>query len=345
MKLEIAALRDLLGKVTKVDHLIRMESAAGRLVATARDIDCRIAISIACDGDMDPIYLKVEPLVKAVQLRASDIPADITADANTIRVQHGEFSMKLPMSKDSLDPLIYSQPPSPMAGPLREAIASAYAATENDEKLGVLLCWSNGRARTIGAAQGFRLVHVFEWSCEPGSGRFSMSKQAAAHLVSLGQVDRWWLEDGRLFVASPSAVLRINPTRDNYPKSDFVGELAGSDPVMMCWFDRLNVEFAVRCASSVLGDDTNVTLSCDQRAGPDAVIFRVTGRNSITGASASEAFLGRTSQPIAWSGKLNAGDLRTSLASSHSEQISVILSDKTVKISNDPFIGFLRLMG
>ena len=345
MQVAVDALQEALSRSIKVGEVVRLAACSGALHATAVGLDCRLNVIVPADGDMSPVYVAAEPLAKAVQVRAVDVPATLVADDTTLTCRHGEFRMTLPRVAGTFEMTGRGSAALAMPGAgLPEQLAPVAPVVAKDERLGILLHWGEGRAALLGSSGGYR-YHVARWACPgQGSGRFCFSRGAADQILHLGKVVAWWQEDDLLYFAAEHALLRVSPVRDGYPR-DWFAPLAQQVYGFTCTFDPTRLAFALKVAAAALSnDDIDVTVSVVGLV--DAgVLFEVAGKSAREKTSAVEKIVGTdATAPVAWKGRLVLRDLQQSLAQFGKDPVRVSFGQTTVRIEGGSLQAFLMLL-
>ena len=346
MNLSIPEFRELLSRSARINDLVRIEGLGNELIGTSYNYECKLTTMIDAVGVLPAVSLRVEPIIKALQSRAPDLPISLDLDGVVTMLTHGEFRMQLQITGDIFEPIKESVPPDAcVADEFIKRLEIVSSVVDKGDRIGVLISWDNENTTVAGMTKGPRHLHVSRWA-EPhsSSGRICISKEAVTQILSMKGLRHWWVSSGCLYVISGSSILRVNQIRDSYPKMDLIKHIQSDELTMECMFNSSQLGFAIRSVMSVLTDDTNITMSCTGQLPNNGVLFEVNAKNTITKATASEKIIGSTMTPIGWTGRLNAKDLHSSLSCIGADSVLVRFCKKGVHIVGDQFIAYLAPM-
>lgn len=318
MQITASQLQSILPKV-KGDDVVRLYADGQCLESVLVGTDYRVRRSVPLPGgQMGPVYVVSGPLSKAASVRADDIPVTLEDKGETLVLSHGEFNLTL----DKVTGKTFNMPtPEPNQPTATKGLVAAFkkvtAIVGSDDHKGVLFSWSGGTV-TLLAVSGCAQAHGAAWPCSEGSGRVAMSVAAAEQICKLGEVSRWWLQDGALFLEAEGTTIRISKIRDAYPASVWEGVFgAPAITPASCVFDVDELSYALKATSAGLSKgDIGVTLKT-VGATEDSVVWEVAGRASRGKRSARERVVARTRDPMSVSMKIDVSRLLTSLGEMH----------------------------
>lgn len=352
MDVEVKPLLTALDRAVRLGDPVRLAPLVEGLEVVSVGIDCRVASYLReAKGDplgpdhSRPVYVQGAPMFKALQIRATDKPVKLRADATHLHVRHGAYKMKLPLVQDTFEMAAPTNRAWLPGGGFEDRLDQVAPIVDKKERHGILAHWGEGRISLVGRAGG-RQVHIASWECDVGSGvgRVCFSRAAADHVRRLGKIQTWLESDGSLFFRSGDAAIRVSPIRDGYPQ-DYYQALCANPYSLVCEFGRDELIFAVKAASAVLSkNDIDVTVVAEQVVEDGTIVFKVRARNSVTQATAEESVVAATMTPSKWRGRLNSKDLQVSLARFGSKTVMVSFGEKLVRFNDDALQVFLLLL-
>jgi hypothetical protein len=296
---------------------------------------------VPATGDLEPVYVQAEPLTKALGLRAEDRPVNLSVDGTDIVLVHGEYTLRLPTLAGTFSMEIQEPTTRFDSAGFQDRLAQVASAVSKEDKTGILLEWSDQRCLMAAVSKG-HVAHLAHVSCPPGvAGRFCLSRSSADQLGRLGELTSWWDAGEFLYFESATAVLRVSPIRDSYPKKLELSE----EYSMTCEFSVESLLAAFKAATVVLGkEDIDAEIASVGKTADGSAVFEIRGKTFRSKATAVEKVLGKTDAPVAWEGRCNVKDVVGSLGAFSSKAVSISFGKRSLVVSDGSLQAYLSLL-